>query len=893
MVAGLQHPAAGGEQAHAAASGQDEQAGQLGGDGFAHLVQQRSRRQGQMAGQHHQLVLSQVLERTGQSQGVGGGDAQTVGHVGEAAVDPQRRRGEHRGAHGPPPRAQRLGHVDGQPPQRPFPTGRSDSGGRGVDRTVRERNSGRSAVWVRWSRGSGRITGRSGGRIGGQLGHGHHLGATGRPDAGPDTRRRLAQLLAGPADVGFQPPAAPSQEAGRVGGAGRNGQAVQVIRDLGQGRGQRLAGPPHRLPFAAAHVEAGLDPVLDAVAGQVLGAHRGPAQHIAAQPLTEVVDPGPGVLQGAASRLQPLLDGFLVAQAAAVLPVAGQQAPPTPTAGGSAEHREKPVQRPPRHLLGQGPGGTVLEVVGLVADQMGDLAGDDGVAQQQGVVDNGEIGIRERLSGPTVEAEPLQIRARRRRRLAARDAPAQGSEVAASLGQEPAAQVVPVARGGAGRPARHHGQRPSAGRVCLVQFFQLIGQIRQGEVVGGPFEHGPVERTQRLLQFHEGAHHLVLQHLGVGGYRHGGGPGWAGPGQRHRGGQIGQGLAGAGGGLYEGGAPFGQRGRHLAGHLLLLRPVAAAGPADQRPARGQRRRRLSGVERPKEARQLSARWRRSQRRRQGRGLGQRRGQQPGPGVAGPVQQPALQVAVGPVGVQELQQLHHHRSGGLGVGQGPMAGLGRRDSQLRTQVVQGESSGWRGAVGVGLDRLPRAGEGQQSQLHAVEAGSTHRRQADALDGSIQDREVVADAVVGHYRQRPAEVGQLGEGLGLPPRGFDLVLADFGEAGGVDLAVGVGHQRLERVHGPVRDDAAGPDLGDAEVGRVEVQARGLQVDHREGTGKVVLHALPSPTARLLLARFRRRPQRRAANGSGVGRLGPGRSRSPPTARLRGPWSGRRQR
>ena len=356
-----------------------------------------------------------------------------------------------------------------------------------------------------------------------------------------------------------------------------------------------------------------------------------------------------------------------------------------------------------------------------------------------------------------MEAEPLQIRSRYVRGFAAGDAPAQSSEVAAPLGQEPAAQVVPVARGGAGRPARHHGQRPGIGRVRLVEFFQLVGQIRQGQVVGSPFEHGPVERPQRLLQLHEGAHHLVLQHLGVGGYGHGRGPGWTGSGQRRRGRQIGQGLAGPGGGLNEAGAPFGQRGRHLAGHLLLLGPVAAAGRAHQRPARGQRRHRLSGVERPGEARQFSGRWRRGQRRRQGRGLGWRRGQQPGPGVVGSVQQPALQVAVGPVGVQELQQLHHHRSGGLGVGQGPMAGLGRRDSQLRTQVVQREASGWRGAVGVGLDRLPRAGEGQQSQLHAVEAGAAHRRLADALSGPIQDREVVAEAVVGHYRHRPAEVG----------------------------------------------------------------------------------------------------------------------------------------
>ena len=128
VVAGLQHPAAGGEQAHAPAAGQDEQAGQFGGDGFAHLVQQRSRRQGQMTGQHHQLVLGQVLERAGQGQRVDGGDAQTVGHVGEAAVDPQRRRGEHHSLHGLPQRAQLCGHVDGKPPQRPLPTGRARGG---------------------------------------------------------------------------------------------------------------------------------------------------------------------------------------------------------------------------------------------------------------------------------------------------------------------------------------------------------------------------------------------------------------------------------------------------------------------------------------------------------------------------------------------------------------------------------------------------------------------------------------------------------------------------------------------------------------------------------------------------------------------------------------------
>ena len=220
VVAGLQHPTTGGEQAHATAFGQDEQAGQLGGDGFAHLVQQRSRRQGQMAGQHHQLVPGQVLERAGQSQRVGGGDAQAVGHVGEAAVDPQRRRCEHRGAHGPPQRAQHPGHIDGQPPQRPLPTGRSRAGRRGVDRTGRERNSGWIADWVHRSRGSGRITGRSGGRIGGQFGHGHHLGATGRPDAGPDTPRRLAQLLASPGDMGFQSAPTASREIGRIGRAG-------------------------------------------------------------------------------------------------------------------------------------------------------------------------------------------------------------------------------------------------------------------------------------------------------------------------------------------------------------------------------------------------------------------------------------------------------------------------------------------------------------------------------------------------------------------------------------------------------------------------------------------------------------------------------------------------
>ena len=352
-----------------------------------------------------------------------------------------------------------------------------------------------------------------------------------------------------------------------------------------------------------------------------------------------------------------------------------------------------------------------------------------------------------------MEAEPLQLRARNRGGLTAGDAPAQGGEVSAPLGQEPAVQVVPVAGGGAGRPARHYGQRPGVGRIGLVQLFQLVGQIGKGEVVGGPFQHRPVERAHRLLQFHESGHHLVLQHLGVGGDPHGDLPAGAGPGQRRRRGQIGQGLAGAGGGFDKAVRSLGQRVRHLAGHLLLLGPVvpvvatgrphSAGGGrwsmiasrlrlviavrwAHQHPVFGQRGRRLGRVERAGKARRFSGRWQRGQRRRQRRGLGRRRGQQICPGVAGPMQQPALQVAVGPVGVQEIQQFQHHSGRGLGVGQGPVAGLRRRDSQMPAQVVQGEAGGRGAAVGVGGDRPSRAGEGQQGQLQAVEPGSASSR-----------------------------------------------------------------------------------------------------------------------------------------------------------------------
>ena len=256
-------------------------------------------------------------------------------------------------------------------------------------------------------------------------------------------------------------------------------------------------------------------------------------------------------------------------------------------------HVEKAPQAASAHRPRERRPGRRLQLVRLIHYQARAVTGHLVAKQHERVVGHHDLSRGEPFQGPHEKAPLLHGVAGPAGSLRHRQPGPKPVHGGVPSSQPTVAKVVPLPGGGLRGPTQHHRQGQAEMMVrqmirCLVREervvsnptrfegiepHQLFCQGLYRQVVAEPFQDRPPDRRQSVGDVAQGQAHLVLECLGVGGDENLGVPGG---GQASGRNQVGQRLAGAGGGLHHQVLGPGEAGGHLQGHLLLRRPMLHA-----------------------------------------------------------------------------------------------------------------------------------------------------------------------------------------------------------------------------------------------------------------------------------------------------------------------------